>query len=248
VCLDTRLALDISQQSLAATVGVTRSYIAQIERGDANPSIALIESIAVALGLELELLARPPVILGNGRIQDLVHARCSAYADRRLRGHGLETAREVEIVHGRSHGWIDLLAFDPRTGVVLLIEVKTRLNDLGAVERQIGWYERAAWSIARDLGWEPRRMRSWLLVLASAEIDDVVWANRIFFGAGFAIRANEMRLDLRGATEAWIPGRGLAMIDPSNRGRDWLIRTRADGRRSPARYADYADAARRAVA
>jgi hypothetical protein len=51
-------------------------------------------------------------------------------------------AREVEIVHGRSHGWIDLLAFDRRTGTMLILEIKTRLSDLGAIERQIAWYER----------------------------------------------------------------------------------------------------------
>jgi hypothetical protein len=46
------------------------------------------------------------------------------------------------------------------------------------------------------------------------------------------------------AGEAW-GGRGLALIDPSSRRRAWLIRTRLDGRRSPAPFADYADAARR---
>lgn len=247
-CLETRLSLDITQQTLANRIGVTRSYVAQIERGEANPSIALIGSIADALGLEIELITRPPLTLGDRRVRDLVHARASAFVDRRLRSHSLETAREVEIVHGRSHGWIDLLAFDPRTGTLFLIEVKTRLDDLGAVERQLGWYERAGWSAARDLGWMPRRMRSWLLVLASDEIDNVIRANRNLFDIGFPLRAREMALDLDGAVRPWVPGRGLAMIDPSARGRDWLIRTRADGRRSPARYVDYADAARRHAA
>jgi hypothetical protein len=42
-----------------------------------------------------------------------------------------------------------------------------------------------------------------------------------------------------------VMGRGLAMIDPASKRRDWLIRLRVDGRRSDARYVDYADAARR---
>ncbi len=246
-CLETRLALDVTQQALAAQVGVTRSYIARIERGEANPSIRLIEDIADALGLELDLAARPPLILGGGLVRDVVHARCSAYVGRRLRGHGFETAREVEIVYGRSHGWIDLLAFDPRTGTVLLIEVKTRLDDLGAIERQLGWYERSARSAAREQGWEPRRVRSWLLVLASDEIDQTLRANRGFFDIAFPLRARDMALDLSGSGPAFAPGRGLAMIDPSSRARDWLVRTRLDGRRSPARYDDYADAARRSA-
>ena len=32
---------------------------------------------------------------------------------------------EVEVVEGRAHGWVDLVAFDPRTGTLLVIEVKT---------------------------------------------------------------------------------------------------------------------------
>lgn len=247
-CLVTRLALDITQQTLAERVGVTRSYIARIERGEANPSLLLIEAIADALGLELDLIARPPLILGDRRVRDAVHAGCSSYAGRRLRGHGLETAREVEIAHGRSHGWIDLLAFDPRTGTVLLIEIKTRLDDLGAVERQLAWYERAAWSVAREQGWQPRRLRSWLLVLASDENDQTLRSNRAFFDSEFPLRARAMAQELHGTPTLWVPGRGLAMIDPSSRGRDWLIRSRLDGRRSPARYADYAEAARRSAA
>ena len=38
---------------------------------------------------------------------------------------------------------------------------------------------------------------------------------------------------------------GLAMIDPSSRRREWLIRTTVDGRRSAAPYVDYADFMRR---
>lgn len=244
-CLDTRLALDVSQQQLATRVGVSRSYIGRIERGEANPSLKLVQAIADALGLELELIGRPPVVHGDRRIRDIVHARCSAHIDRRLRSHSLETAREVEVVHGRSHGWIDLLAFDPRTGTLLLIEIKTRLDDIGAIERQFAWYERSAWTLAQDLGWRPRRIRSWLLVLASDEVDSMIWKNRDLFATAFPRRARDLALDIDGTSTPETMGRGLAMIDPSNRGAEWLIRTRSDGRRSPARYIDYADVARR---
>lgn len=109
-CRDTRLALGLTQQTVADRAGVTRSYIARLERGDANPSIARVEAIALALGLEVDLAIRRPAIIGGSRVRDAVHARCSAYVGRRLISHGWEVAREVEIIHGRSHGWIDLLA------------------------------------------------------------------------------------------------------------------------------------------
>lgn len=248
VCLDTRLALDLTQQAVADRAGVTRSYIARVERGEANPSIRRVEAIAEALGLDLDLAFRWPTIIGGPRVRDAVHARCSAYVGRRLISHDWEMAREVEIVHGRSHGWIDVLAFDPRTGTLLVIEVKTRLDDLGAIERQIGWYERMAWDRARALGWEPRRLRSWLLVLASDEVEKVLAANRHYMNATFPVRAREMALVLAPSAAPPTAGRGLAMIDPASRGREWLIRTRLDGRRSPGRYVDYADAAQRSAA
>jgi transcriptional regulator with XRE-family HTH domain len=246
-CHDVRLSLDVSRQALADRVGVSSRYLSSIEHGSANPSLRLVESIAAALGLDVQLVVRSPTFLARARVKDAVHARCSAYVDRRLRGQGWETAREVEIVHGRSHGWIDLLAFDRRTGTLLIIEIKTRLDDLGALERQIGWYERMAWNPARDLGWRPTRVVSIVLALASDEVERVVRTHRDLLALAFPLRAQELGevIENRGTLVA---GRGFALIDPSSRRRDWLIRTSIDGRRSRLPYAGYADAVRPAAA
>jgi transcriptional regulator with XRE-family HTH domain len=246
-CLDARMSLDVSRQALADRVGVSARYIASIERGSANPSLRVVESIAEALGLDIQLVITPPVFLAGGRVNDAVHARCSVYVDRRLRGHGWATAREVEIIHGRSHGWIDLLAFDRRTGTLMIIEIKTRLDDLGALERQLGWYERMAWQAARDLSWRPTTVISTVLALASDEVERVVRSHRQLLELAFPSRATELgELVTDPATR--IAGRGFALIDPSSRRRDWLIRTSIDGRRSRLPYAGYADAARPAAA
>ena len=245
-CLTTRLDLDISRQELAGRVGVTASYIGQIERGMANPSVALIEAIADALGLDLQLDVRPPVFPGGSHVGDALHARCSAYVDRHLRALGWVTAREVEIVQGRSHGWIDLLAFDLRTGVLMILEVKTRLVDLGALERQMAWYERSARQSALRLGWRPRRSASAVVALASDEVDRVVRAHRDLLSLAFPVRAREIARGL--AEPSFLRSeRGLALIDPSSRRRDWLIRTSVDGRRSRLPYSNYADASRPAA-
>ena len=112
VCRDTRNRLGLTQEQLGRSVGVTHGYVAKVEAGTANPSLDLVERIAVALDLEIDLVVRVPTVIGDRRQRDLVHARCSGFVDRRLRAAKWLTAREVEIVHGRSHGWIDLLAFD----------------------------------------------------------------------------------------------------------------------------------------
>lgn len=51
-----RAALDLSQQELAAIVGVSRQTINAIEKGDYNPTIQLCKSICKALGKTLDEL------------------------------------------------------------------------------------------------------------------------------------------------------------------------------------------------
>jgi transcriptional regulator with XRE-family HTH domain len=247
LCRDTRIRLGLTQRQLAEKVGVTRGYVANIELGRANPTLGLVTRVAAALDLEVELAARPPVLIGDGRQRDFVHARCSAHVDRRFRSAGWLTAREVEIVHGRSHGWMDLLAFDPQTGMLVLVEIKTRLDDIGAIERQLGWYERSAFEVARRLAWRPRRIASWLLVLCSSEVEESLRLNRELMANGFPTRARAMTSVLM-RQDPTIRGRGLALIDPVSKRRVWLMTSRIDGRRSPPPYSSYADAARQLAA
>jgi DNA-binding XRE family transcriptional regulator len=234
--------LDISQAELAAAVGVSRSHIAGIETGRVDPSLDLAWAIGDRLGLDIQLLGRSPVVVDRRR-GDLVHARCSAYVDRRMRRHDWVVAREREVISGRTHGWIDLLAFDPTSKTLVIIEIKTRLEDVGAVERQVGWYERESREIAVGLGWRPRRTLSWLLLLASDEVEGQLSLHRELLRMAFPERARVMRALVNDGT-ASTRRRGLALIDPTGRRREWLMASRLDGRRSTAPFKDYADAAR----
>lgn len=238
-----RVRLDISQRQLAAAVGLSRGYIARIESGTANPTLAHVEQIADVLGLDLALVATPPIFLSERRPHDLVHARCSTYVQRRLEHHGWQVAREIEVSNGRIHAWVDLLAFDPRTGVLLIIEVKTRLDDLGGMERQLGWYERHARQAAERLGWRPRLVATWLLVLASDEVEGTLRTSRHAIDHAFQDRAPDMLAIARG--EARPAPRGVALVDPTSRRADWLIRSRLDGRRGPTSFRGYSDAVQR---
>jgi transcriptional regulator with XRE-family HTH domain len=242
-CRDGRLALGMSQSALAAKIGLARSHVAAIERGRANPSLDVIVRLAAALGLELDLTLRSPVIIGDRRQSDAVHARCSGYVDRRLRGAGWETAREVPLVDGRWRGWIDLLAFDPRTGTLIVIEIKTVIDDVGALERQVGWYERMARVVARNRGWQPHRVVTWLLVLASEQNEQAMTQNRDVLNRSFPIGAPAMQELLTDPGAPRPRGRAIAMIDPARRRQVWLVRPRIDGGRSNVPYRDYRHAA-----
>ncbi|MEX2182929.1 MAG: helix-turn-helix domain-containing protein [Chloroflexota bacterium] len=245
LCRDGRLALGWSQATLASRVGVSRSYITGIERSRANPTLDTIVRLATVLGFEIDLMARAAIVVGDRRQRDAVHAWCSGYTDRRLVGGSWETAREVELIDGRWRGWIDLLAFDPRTGTLLVIEIKTRIDDVGAIERQVGWYARAARQVARARGWDVRRVEVWLLVLASAEIDASILANRDALQRAFPGRAPDLAALLDGTRSALDGLHGIAAIDPGRRRRAWLLPTRVDGRRGAVPYRDYRDAAER---
>lgn len=242
-CRATRLDMDITQQDLADAVGVSRSHIAAIEGGRANPTIAVVDRVGAVFGVDLGLRAQEPLLIGGGHTRDGLHAWCSGYGGRRLRGAGLLTAREVEIREGRALGWIDLLAFDPRTGLLLIIEVKTALDDIGRLERQLGWYERMAMRTDVVAAWKPTHVRTWCLVLATAVADEQISAHRDVLRPAFPVRAASMQSMLVGGPA--VAGRGIAMIDPQGRRRDWIIPSRSDGRRWPAPYAD--PAAARAV-
>jgi transcriptional regulator with XRE-family HTH domain len=90
--------LDITQQDLADAVGVSRPYIASIESGRANPSLAVVERIATALGLELDFVARPPTTVGRPPQRDAVHARCSGLCRPAPHWTWLADMREVTVV------------------------------------------------------------------------------------------------------------------------------------------------------
>jgi hypothetical protein len=154
-------------------------------------------------------------------------------------------ATEVEIGSDRSRGWIDVLAYHPETGVVLVIEVKTEIHDLGQIERTLGWYEREAWAAARRRTWRPTQVVGCLVLLMSDSNEKRLAENRLAFRDGFPIRARALNSIMDQPSTPLVKGRGLAMIDPASRRSAWLRPTHLDGRRSPTRYRDYADFAGR---
>src|SRR4051812_30371122 len=118
--IDGRSAAAISQRELSRRSGVPQSRISSIERGQAGWIRSDdLDRLLVALETEYWLGTRQLTLI-RPRQTDLVHARCSAHVQRRLGRDGWLVAREVEIRSGRSSGWIDLLAFHPRSGILLV--------------------------------------------------------------------------------------------------------------------------------
>ncbi|HEX5467165.1 MAG TPA: helix-turn-helix domain-containing protein [Candidatus Limnocylindrales bacterium] len=246
---ESRRAIGWSQRELAAKVGCAQSSISKLERQRGDCTLALLGRTFDQLGVRARLVVDLPMVVGSRRDRDAAHARCVGAARRYLERHRWLVATEVEIIDGRWHGWIDLLAFHPGTRVLLVIEVKTQLTDIGALERQIGWYERAAWAAARRRGWRPDAVRAAVLLLDSAENHVTLRDQRTTLQASYPIRAdrlNELVEHGRLAGDHWpARARALASVDPASRRRAWLKRTPLDGRVPDAPYLDYADFVRR---
>ncbi len=211
-----------------------------VETGAVNLTVDMAGQLLAPLGLAVRLHVDSPLVMGRQR--EPVHALCVGQTRRRLDARDWATAGEVEIVDGRSRGYIDVLAFNPTTRRLLVLEIKTELHDIGQLERTMNWYVRSAPAAARRLGWMPRTVHGAVLLLATEANDQRLHENRVLLARAFPVRARELSALMGGAARS--DGLGLAMVDPRSRRKDWLRSTRIDGRRSRAPYLDYGDCLR----
>src|SRR6266487_1132967 len=100
---DVRVSLRWSQRDLARRSGVSQSRISRIERGVLiDLRVSVIDRLFVTLGVRYWIGTEEPQ--GTRPAADHVHARCSAYAARRLLTDGWLVEREVEVGDNRSRG------------------------------------------------------------------------------------------------------------------------------------------------
>lgn len=244
---DLRRTIGWSQAELARRAGQSQGWVSIVEAGRAGDlTFGAASRLLEAMGARLVVGVDAPFLGDRRRQRDVAHVRCVAYVARRLEHAGWLVRREVEIGGDRSRGWIDLLAFHAGTGLVLIIEVKTEIHDLGSIERTLGWYEREAWAAARRIGWRSRAVIGCLLLLATASNDQRVRDNRGTFEQAFKLRAAEVTHLVANPGARARGGRAVAMINPQSRRQQWLIALAIDGRRSAAPHIDYASFVRTA--
>jgi transcriptional regulator with XRE-family HTH domain len=240
--VEIRATIRWSQHELSRRSGVPQSMISRIERGKLeNPPLATIAVLLESMGGRLRVQVDPPFLLGRRGQLDAAHARMSGHIARRLEGKGWRVVTEVEVGGDRSRGWIDLLAFHPVTRLVLVIEAKTEIHDLGQIDRTLSWYEREAWAAARRIGWRPAAVTGCLLLLMTDQNDTAVRFNQESLKRLFPIRTSALCNIVEGtAPTLRRRSRGLAMVDPRSKRRAWLRPTSDDGRRTPPPYLHYA--------
>ena len=153
-----------TQRRLADEARISPSAVSLVECGHADRlTIATVARIVAALGARLTVRI---YWKGEGldRLRDGRHASIVEAMIRRLQADGWDVRAEVSFSEFGERGSIDILAFHPATGALLVIEVKSVVPDLQAMLANLDRKARLARGIAKGLGWEARTV-SRLLVL-----------------------------------------------------------------------------------
>ena len=160
-----RLRKRWTQTQLAAAAGVSPSLISRLERGRHDTtSLEVLRRVFAALDARVELVPRWRA--GElDRLIDARHAGMTEILGRRLADlSGWEVLPEVTFSIFGERGAIDILAWHPVHRALLIIEVKSGLDDIGGLLRQVDRYRRLARDIVRERGWNPRTIGVWVVV------------------------------------------------------------------------------------
>jgi transcriptional regulator with XRE-family HTH domain len=156
------------QVDLAIRAGVSAGIVGSLERGKADGvSVTAIRKVAkaleFALGWDVGYLRAE-----LARLRDADHARCAEVFMKRLVAMGWIVHPETSFNHYGDRGRIDLLAYHPPTGVLLVIEIKTVIADVQDLLGALDVKHRVATGVARSMGLQPRFVTVALVVMENS--------------------------------------------------------------------------------
>ncbi|MGI8999503.1 MAG: hypothetical protein ACR2GO_07340, partial [Candidatus Limnocylindria bacterium] len=93
-------------------------------------------------------------VSGERPLSDARHAALQNYCAARLRRDGWTVETETSFNHYGDRGRVDVLAFHPTLRILLVIEIKTRIQDVQDLLGRLDVKKRVAPMLARDRGWE----------------------------------------------------------------------------------------------
>jgi len=153
-----------TQARLAAEANLSQAAISRIEVGHGNrQTVRLLTSVVAALGARISVR-----VLSHGedldRLLDAGHAAIVEHVTQLLRSRGWEVVPEATFNVYGDRGSIDVLAYHPATGALLVVEVKSVVPDVQATLSGIDRKARVAATVARDRGWRVTFVSRWLVV------------------------------------------------------------------------------------
>src|SRR5258706_3656271 len=161
------MRLESRQSDISARAGLSRSLIASIDRGEIDGvTVGALVRAARALGADVDLRLRwrgEPL----DRLVDEAHAAVVEATVVLLRRHGWIVEVEVSFAIWGERGSIDVLAFNPEFGALLIVEVKASVPDSQATIHGVDRKTRLGRQIVADR-WEIRHVSRLLVVAATA--------------------------------------------------------------------------------
>jgi transcriptional regulator with XRE-family HTH domain len=194
----TRIRKGWTQQELGARCRVSHGLVSLIERGHLDSlSLRALRRVARELGILIVLRLRSR----GGDVDRLVSAGHAALHEELAR-HLNELpdwlhAPEVSFAVFGERGVIDILAFHPPTGALLVIELKTELVSFEDLLMTMDVRMRHAERIARERGWSATSVSAWVVVAESRPNRRRAAGHRALLRSAFPHDGRQMRGWLR---------------------------------------------------
>ena len=193
-----RLRRGWRQADVAHRARVSSGVVSLIERGHLDRvSVPAFRRVAATL----EIRAEMSLSLPHGEIERLLtagHAALHESLARYITGlPGWVHAPEVSFAVYGERGIVDILAFHPATGSLLVIELKTELVSIEDLLGTMDIRMRHAAKIARERGWHAKSVSAWVVLAESATNHRRVRAYDHALRAAFPADGRAMRRWLR---------------------------------------------------
>lgn len=186
------------QQDLAVLAHCSRGAVSKLEGGRVGElEVSALLRIAEALGATFDLALR----WHGGDLDRLVNSRHSqlheSVARALLAAPGWEIAPEVSFSIYGERGVIDILAWHAQTRTLLVIELKTEIVDVNELMATADRRRRLAATVARERGWNPLTVSSWLIVAEGTTNRRRVTAHKATLRAAFPLDGQAINAWLR---------------------------------------------------
>jgi transcriptional regulator with XRE-family HTH domain len=210
-----RIRRELRQEDVARIAGISRSVVSRLELGRIESTcVRTLQRAAAAVGATIEIRLR-----WNGeqldRLLDEAHARIVNAVVVILRASGWDVAVEVSFAIYGERGSIDVFAFHRRTGIVLVVEVKSVVPDSQAALHGLDRKARLAPRMAAERGWRCRGVARLLVVGDTATSHRRVARLAATYAVAFPIRGRDVRRWLRDPQD---PVSGLLFVAYGPRG------------------------------
>jgi transcriptional regulator with XRE-family HTH domain len=189
-----RLRRGWRQQDVAERAGVSRAFVSLVERGHLDRvSLGTLRGLGRVLDIRVDTIAR----WRGGELDRLVNARHSALHESVAHAFvhlpGWTIVPEVSFSSYGERGVIDLLAFHPSSGCLLVIELKTEIVDVQLLVGSLDRKARLAPGLGRGQGWAVSSVSRWLIVSDDKTNQRRVAAHRAMLRAAFPQTGRTMR-------------------------------------------------------